>query len=404
MAKNMLRLPNKKHLFHFLGVGGLVGALVFYKYIATIAGDYPTLFTFATINTWDTLRNLIVPLGMSYFVFRQISYLTDILWNVGQPASFLEYLLYNAYFPSFTAGPITRFERRDFTNDNYSFSDFQYGFQRSVFGLVKVITVTGLLGQAYKPVWDHPAQFSILSRVLSLTAYTLFIYIQFSGYCDIVIGIARGFGHRMMENFNFPYFSVNISQFWQRWHISLSSWIRDYLFFPLNSISSARFWQICCVPIIAMGLCGMWHGSTWSFLLWGIWHGLGIFIFQIWQQYKRKHKAFARRLNTPVFIGIAILLTDIFVGFGWLIFGTVGISSITNWFDTSGSHSLPHKHMLLIIAVLIGVMVSRRVDQLWNSPVIQTIWNRIGWIVTILVIECLLVFPVSHGELMYAGF
>jgi alginate O-acetyltransferase complex protein AlgI len=120
-----------------------------------------------------------------------------------------------------------------------------------------------------------------------------------------------------MENFNNPYLASNLSQFWRRWHISLSDWIRDYLFFPLSKISGAKTWQIFFVPVIAMALCGLWHGPAWHFVLWGAWHGVGLSILQLWNQNKRKHKGFAKSTRTVWFGYTAVAINFMFVTLGW---------------------------------------------------------------------------------------
>jgi alginate O-acetyltransferase complex protein AlgI len=152
---------------------------------------------------------------------------------------------------------------------------------------------------------------------LALLGYSFQIYFDFSGYSDIAIGSSRFFGIRIMENFNNPYLAPNLSQFWRRWHISLSDWIRDYLFFPLSKLSSTKLWQIFFVPVIAMALCGLWHGPSWNYVIWGVWHGMGLSVLQLWNSYKRNHKRLAKATKANWFSYAGVFMTFSFVTLGW---------------------------------------------------------------------------------------
>lgn len=165
-----------------------------------------------------------------------------------------------------------------------------------------------------------PAITSESSMLVALFLYSFQIYLDFSGYSDIAIGSARIFGLEIAENFNQPYFARDFSQFWKRWHMTLSSWIQDYVFFPLMRFSSNRTWQVLLVPVIAMSLCGAWHDARINFIYWGAYHGLLISISQLWNVRKRRSRKLAGRCNRKWFVALEASATFMLVTLGWMFF------------------------------------------------------------------------------------
>jgi len=312
-------LPSKAA--HRIGVIGLVLALVGCKYLGLLAGTLNSLTVFLGALPQFHIEHLFLPLGISYIVFKYISYLTDIQWGLNKGGSLVELLCFGSLFTIFVAGPIERFERLQpqlrAPAERFRLTWLQEAFTRIVFGLFKKLVLADWLGYFTSPVWSNPDGYGWGLRALALLGYSLQIYFDFAGYSDIAIGSSRLFGLRITENFNNPYLAPNISQFWRRWHISLSDWIRDYLFFPLSQLSGKRFWLMFCVPVIAMSLCGLWHGPAWHFMGWGAWHGLGIAVYQYWNQHKRKHRELARALNKPAYGYLAVAVNFLFVTIGW---------------------------------------------------------------------------------------
>jgi D-alanyl-lipoteichoic acid acyltransferase DltB (MBOAT superfamily) len=193
-------------------------------------------------------------------------------------------------------------------------------FERVAYGLFKKFVIADWLGYFIGFVWRNPQEYSFFYHTLALFGFSLQLYFDFSGYSDLAIGTSKMFGFKIMENFNFPYLRQNISLFWRNWHISLSDWIRDYLFFPLSKMSTNKIWLLIFAPLIAMGICGMWHGSEIKFLEWGLYHGAGISIYQLWNLFKKKRKRLKRFTETKLFNSFAVVITFIFVTIGWLFF------------------------------------------------------------------------------------
>lgn len=277
------------------------------------------------INGFPQIRieQILLPLGLSYLIFKLISYLTDIHWGLTSKGNLVEFFTYTSMFTIFVAGPIERFERMNPQIKNrikFDRANVTVGFERIVLGLFKKAVIADWIGFFIHSVWENPNEFTFCVKALALIGYALQLYMDFAGYSDIAIGASRLFGIKIMENFNNPYLQQNISQFWRSWHISLSDWIRDYVFFPLSRLSGNRTYNILFVPIIAMAVCGLWHGSAWHFALWGMWHGAGIAFLQYWNAFKRKNKKLARIAKTKSFNNVSILLTFTFVTIGWLWF------------------------------------------------------------------------------------
>ena len=314
------RYPHKVWI-HTIGIILLLGILVVFKYLGFLNGIYNSLAAFIATMPQFEISKLLLPLGISYIVFKHISYLTDIKWGLVKPGRFIDFLLYSSLFTIFVAGPIERFERFkpqvEQSRLPFKWSNIDYGFMRIVFGMCKKLILADWIGYFINPVWQNPHQYSSWIGLLALVGYSFQIYFDFSGYSDIAIGSSRLFGFKIMENFNNPYLAPNISQFWRRWHISLSDWIRDYLFFPLSKLSSKSIWQMFFVPVIAMALCGLWHGSAWHYILWGVWHGVGLSMLQFWNMFKRKHKQLAKATHASWFMYLGIAMTFSYITMVW---------------------------------------------------------------------------------------
>ena len=268
-------------------------------------------------------RAVAVPLGISFFTFEFIHYLTDVYQGRitreqgGRtlPARARDFLLFALFFPTLLAGPIKRYQqfvpaprlRQDAAAE---------GLSRIVLGLAKKILVADALAGLSARL-AVPDQVTPLGLWLGMYGYAGQIYADFSGYSDLAIGTALLLGYRVPENFDWPYLSTSLPEFWRRWHISLSSWIRDYLFIPLGGSRVPRARAVLNL-ICVMALCGLWHGPAWHFVVWGLWHGAGLGVTQVWR----------RRFPVPAGPGGASplrrffgwLLTLHFVCVGWVLF------------------------------------------------------------------------------------
>jgi D-alanyl-lipoteichoic acid acyltransferase DltB (MBOAT superfamily) len=317
----LIEKSKNKKIIHHAGVWGLIIVLAAFKYLGFLAGTINNLVGFFKVLPVFRIETLLLPLGISYLVFKCISYLTDIYWGIVKKDTLLNFACYNSLFTIFVAGPIERFERLqpqlEINNRGFNSEDLSYAFKRIVFGLFKKLVLADWIGYFINPVWQNQNQYSSLIRIAALVGFSFQVYFDFAGYSDIAIGSSRLFGLRIMENFNNPYLAPNISQFWRRWHISLSDWIRDYIFFPLSQGKTSRFWLVICVPVIAMSICGLWHGAAWHFVIWGAWHGIGISILQHWNKIKRQYKLMRNLSKNRMFYYFSVIFTFVFVTAGW---------------------------------------------------------------------------------------
>ena len=217
-----------------------------------------------------------LPIGISFFTFHAISYVVDVhKRNASAERRFTDFALYLLAFPQLIAGPIIRW--RDIAQQLRSrrerLADVAWGVRRFVLGLGKKMLVANSLGQVADRVFALPGdELTTPLAWLGLACYTLQIYFDFSGYSDMAIGLMRMFGFRILENFNYPYISRSVREFWRRWHISLSNWFRDYLYIPLGG-NRGPAWRAGRNLMVVFLLCGLWHGASWPFVLWGAWHG-----------------------------------------------------------------------------------------------------------------------------------
>lgn len=311
-------IGRQKRFAHALSITGIILLLVVFKYLGLLTSTIEALKTAAGSPGQIRIAMIALPLGLSYITFKHISYLTDIHWKVIAPGKLLDLFLYSSLFTIFVAGPIERFSRLEpqlRTPRSWSLDIFESSVARIVIGLFKKAVLADWIGYFAQDIAALPG-----GDILGLLAFAFQIFFDFAGYSDIAIGASGLFGLTIMENFRSPYLAENISRFWQCWHISLSEWIRDYVFFPLSGLSQRKAWMNYGVPLTAMALCGLWHGASWHFMYWGIWHGAGIATFQAWQRQKRKRPALARAADRPWFKPLATLLTFTFVTAGWLWF------------------------------------------------------------------------------------
>ena len=255
-----------------IAVAGGIGMLAVYKYADFAIGTVNSLFGLSL-----PLTGIALPIGISFFTFQGLSYVIDVYRDRTLVArSFFKVLLYISYFPQLIAGPIVKYHdiEKEIDARHTTPQETALGIRRFICGLAKKLLVSNAMGQMADTVFALPAgEIGMFAAWTGAVCYTLQIYFDFSGYSDMAIGMGHMFGFHFLENFNYPYASTTIKEFWRRWHISLSTWFRDYLYIPLggNRKGRGRTWVNRFLVFFATGL---WHGASWNFVLWGLWHGL----------------------------------------------------------------------------------------------------------------------------------
>jgi alginate O-acetyltransferase complex protein AlgI len=266
-----------RRLWLCAGIAGDLAMLGWFKYANFFADNINALGGWLGASGLGAeLPKILLPLGISFYTFHTISYLVDVYRRSAPVERHLPtFALYILAFPQLIAGPIIRWKdiAAQFRLREETVSKFAWGVNRFVFGLAKKVLIANPLGVVADKIFGLPASdLSMPVAWLGLVCYTLQIYFDFSGYSDMAIGLMRMFGFRVRENFNYPYISRGIREFWRRWHISLSTWFRDYVYIPLggNLVSA---WRNIINIMIVFCLSGLWHGASWNFVLWGVWHG-----------------------------------------------------------------------------------------------------------------------------------
>ncbi len=301
--------------FKFTGVAIPLIILGFFKYYNFFVDSFCGLFEIKNAG----VLNIILPLGISFYTFQSMSYTIDVLRGKLVPAKFEETALYVAFFPQLLSGPIVKasfFLPQIKENRKITLKNLEIGAQIFLFGMFKKVVLADRLSVFVDDVYFAPSAYSSLTVVFAVVAYSLQIYFDFSGYSDMAIGCAKCIGFDLPANFNLPYMSKNPTEFWKRWHISLSSWLQEYLYISLGGNRKGTL-RTYFNLLITMILGGLWHGANWTFVVWGALHGVALCI----------HKIFRKALKTPKnkessgFKAIAsIILNFIFVSLCWIFF------------------------------------------------------------------------------------
>ena len=377
-------------------VSGLVvslGILIVFKYMDFIIKNINYIS-----NSNIKLLRLVLPIGISFYTFQGLSYIVDVYKKDAKVCrSFVDFATYVCLFPQLIAGPIVRYTtiEDELKNRTHSFDKFAYGVNRFVVGLAKKVILANNLGMIVD-IMTKSNEKSVLSYWMVAIFFSLQIYYDFSGYSDMAIGLGRMFGFDFLENFNYPFISKNIKEFWRRWHISLSSFFRDYVYIPLggNRVSRGR-WIFNL--LIVWSLTGLWHGDSWNFILWGLYFALLLIIENLFlQNILNKLPALIQHIYAKFFIIIS-----------FVIFNNENIkdlwSSLYNMFNFRGldlyndfsTYYLKSYTVLLIVSVIGATPILKNIIQKVNKnvtgqKVISTI-NPILNIVLLVVVTAYLI-------------
>ncbi|WP_428328416.1 MBOAT family O-acyltransferase [Mucilaginibacter sp.] len=283
----------KRKLFLLISIIANVGVLAFYKYFNFFAENINFLLPSATHKI--PLLDFILPIGLSFHTFQAMSYTIEVYrGNQKAERHFGIYALYVMFYPQMVAGPIERPKHilpQLHRVNKFSNSKFITGIFLIIVGLFKKMVIADRLGLYVDPVFSHPHSHSALDLLLATYFFAFQIYCDFSGYSDIAIGAALTLGIELMKNFNMPYLAKNIAEFWKRWHISLSTWFRDYLYIPLGG-NRVSFFITCINLLIVFMVSGLWHGANWKYLVWGFIHGCLLIIYQVLKKLNIQLKGF----------------------------------------------------------------------------------------------------------------
>lgn len=370
-------------------------SLCFFKYTNFFIESFVKIFG----NDYTAL-NLIVPIGVSFYTFSAISYLIDIKRKKIQTASFFEVALYLSFFPKLTSGPIQRsgdfFDQMN-SNRQIGAKNFSVGIQIFMFGLFKKIVLADRLSVFVNQVFETPKVFSSLTVFLGVIAYAFQIYFDFSGYSDMAVGVAKILGFDLPRNFNLPYMSHNVTELWKRWHISLSSWLQEYLYISLGGNRKGKI-RTYINLILTMVLGGIWHGANWTYVFWGLLHGVALAVHKVWANITKSAQKQCSKIGSV----FSITGTFAFVSFCWIFFRADSFSNamdvIGQIFSFKDGLTQPYFWLFVsvavyIIAVVFAAIVSKKrnkemkkqnqskIDGFYPVMDLSKFWSLVGFIV-----------------------
>lgn len=358
----------KKNRLNTLGILFGLGVLLYFKYANFFITAFKDLFEQIGLQTNLHTFSIIVPIGISFYTFRLLSYLIDINRGKQEPAQdIVAFSAYVAFFPSILAGPIDRPQLLLPQLQTKRIFDYNLaidGCKQILWGLFKKAVIADNCAVVTNFVFDNSANLSGSTLLLGAIFFSFQMYADFSGYSDMAIGIAKLLGFRITQNFNYPLFAQNIADFWRRWHISLTSWLTDYVFMPLNI--KWRDWGkkgLLSAIMIDFIICGLWHGANWTFVLWGFYHGLLFIPIILSGKMFKKTKIETCKWGFPTLKTLCrMIFTFFLVTFGLIFFNSESISSA--WTFVSGIFSsslfiIPSRKVLssLTLCVLICVFM-----------------------------------------------
>ncbi|WP_432353075.1 MBOAT family O-acyltransferase [Sporosarcina sp. A2] len=357
-----------------------LAVLSFFKYADFLIGSINSI-----VGTGIEPLDLPLPIGISFYTFQTMSYAIDVYrGNVRPQKNIITFALYVSLFPQLIAGPIVRYEiiERELMNRTFQLSQFADGVRIFIIGLGKKVLIANTIGQLWANVESQGvSELTVLAAWLGIIAFAFQIYFDFSGYSDMAIGLGKMFGFSFPKNFNYPYIAKNASEFWRRWHITLGSWFRDYVYIPLGGNRKGQF-ALYRNLFIVWGLTGLWHGASWNYVLWGLYFGVLIAI-----ERAGLLKWLGKLPNVVQHLYLLIVIL-----FSWVIFVFEDIREGLNYaqvmvglaglplYDTTFLYEIYTNGVLLVIAGILSTPVFPRLWKRWvdRSNVGKNEWMQIA--------------------------
>ena len=408
----------KKRFWFWLSIGVNLGFLGLFKYYDFFAVSFAELFQGFGLSVSPYLLKWVLPVGISFYTFHGLSYVIDIYkGRILAEKNPIDYALFVSYFPLLVAGPIERATHllpQIKQTRKFSFSQAQEGVYLIVWGLVKKVVIADTCATYANAIFDHADAVNSQSLVLGAIYFAFQIYGDFSGYSDIALGTARLFGIDLLKNFSFPYFSRDIAEFWRRWHISLSTWFRDYLYIPLGGSKGGTWMKVKNTFIIFL-VSGFWHGANWTFVIWGLLNAIYIMPSIIFNTNRTNLDIVASGKYLPSFKEfLQIITTFTLTVFAWIFFrsnsvgqafayiSTIFSSSLfTIPFFKKGTTSLPTLILVLFFIIIEwrGREQNYAIENMFHS---KPLWYR--WAFYYLLILIFFLFAGSNQQFIYFQF
>lgn len=403
----------KRKCWLWLTVGfnlGLLGVFKYYDFFAQSLADLINGFGF---QTNPILLQLILPVGISFYTFHGLSYVIDIYYRrITAERNFIDYSLFVSYFPLLVAGPIERATHllpQVKIKRNFHFGKAKEGIYQIIWGLVKKVVIADSCATYANAVFDNYESMNSLSLLLGAIYFSFQIYGDFSGYSDIALGTSKLFGIDLLKNFNYPYFSRDIAEFWRRWHISLSSWFRDYLYIPLGG-SQGGMWMKVRNTFIIFLVSGFWHGANWTYLVWGLINAIYFLPLLLHNRNRSNMGEIEMGWNfSSLKTVLNILGTFVLTTIAWIFFRAKTISEAIGYikkmlidFHFESQYLTNERYnyeLLLLVLVFVGV-------EWFNRSKVEPFSGKLSWIKVAIAIITLLTLGVysDYKEFIYFQF
>lgn len=400
------KYPLKKKLTLTLTIAANLGFLIYFKYFNFILGNINAL-----LHTNIDFIKVVMPIGISFYTFQAMSYLIDVYRGECKAQKDIYKLaLYICLFPQLIAGPIVKYHdvAEQIDSREVNFEKVDIGVKRFIIGLAKKMLIANTMGAIADKIFvQAPDTFTPLIAWIGSFAYSLQLFYDFSGYSDMAIGLGLIFGFRFMENFNYPYISKSITEFWRRWHISLSTWFKQYVYIPLggNKISPNRTYINLAVVFF---LTGLWHGASWNFIFWGLWNGFFIILEKMTGWHKETDKPFINFLKHIYTIFIFVL--------GWVMFRADNMHYaaiyLKNMFGLVKVHDIAYgisyygdtvEILTFIIAVICAMPVFSKILEIKQErKILRSIVNI--WLIILFILSTAAVAASTYNPFIYFRF
>lgn len=378
LALVTIQEPRKRRVLLVVSLAANLGVLAVFKYTNFLLTNLQQTLVFVGFRLPPLHYEIILPAGISFFTFMSMSYTIDVYRREIPPCRNLrDFLLFVAFFPHLVAGPIIRAANllpQFYRPVRPTMADVESGLAKFALGAVKKLVISDRIAPHVDLIFSNPANYDGLTLLQGALGYAVQIYCDFSGYSDMAIGCARMMGFRFMENFQMPYSAANITEFWRRWHISLSTWFRDYVYIPLGGNRKGQgrtYFNL----MVTMMLCGLWHGASWNFVLWGGMHGIALGIHRLWSAWDPLMRLEAGRVLRPVWTVFSHLLTLGIVVVGWIFFRAQSLADAVEYLDRmvtwrADGIRLLSPYILPAVAIVAVTHLLLHKDQNWDQEII----------------------------------
>ena len=415
LGLNIEKAIKYKRLLMYIGLAQGLGILAFFKYFNFFITSLNDIFYTVNINSNFKTLNILIPLGISFFTFRTISYVLDVYnEKIKATKDWIVFFNYISFFPSILSGPIDKVNLlvpQIETKRSFNYNDATNGMRQILWGMFKKIVIADNCSIFVNDTFDNFSQHSGSTLLLGAFFFSFQLYADFSGYSDMAIGFSRLIGFKITKNFNFPFFSQNIAEFWRKWHISLTSWLTEYLFSPLNfKFRHLGKRGLVFAILINFTVCGIWHGANWTYVIFGFIHGCAFIPLIINNKLNQKEKKESNRLFFTFKQLIKMISVFTFVTFTFIFFRSDNITHALLFLSKIFSDSfflIPEtpsfKLILLVIIFSLLEWYGRQGDYVLDS--ILTSYNKaLRWVAYLFFVVLILYYAVVEKTFLYFQF